>query len=366
MPKRSSIAVACAVAGGLIFSQRALVPAPKVSRAPISAIAGSVAALGAAPAFADEIGEAAQKLSLKSYPFLKEIDWNSYIFGIKPPGDAGPIAWLKAIDKAILMGAEMDSQLLKQAVLVHSNAIKNADANGMISLADYASINAAIGRIVASCPESVVMDVYNAFDAVLPKTIAPYLMSRVKAADAKASYDAFLEFKDVVKTHPIQPGAVGEPSVNAEKLSRIGDAALTLTDGSYKFMKEVDWTSDLFLKPLPGATAQKALKAVDKALMMGATMDPKLLKEAAMAHHKAIGGIDASTGVLKEADYTAINSAIGKLIASVPQSRTIDVFNSFKEITVPEVSNNLFASVNAADAVSAYSAFWQFKDVVAR
>merc|ERR1712153_21774 len=365
MPKRSSVVTACAAAGVVLFSQQAFVPAPQVNRrAQISAVAGSAAALGAAPAFADEIGDAAKKLSDASYPFLKEIDWSSYVYNVRP-GSGSAIDWLKAVDKAIVMGATMGSKLLKAAADAHVKAIKSMDGNLVTSKADYTAINAALGRTVASVPESVTMDVYNAFDKLVPATVPEYMMSKVNAGDAKAAYAAFIEFKDVVKAHPITPAAVGAPSVPAAKLSAIDAAASALSTASYPFMKEVDWTSDIFTKPLPSTSAKDVMKAVDKAIAMGAVMDPKLLKDAAEAHHKAIGSIDAK-GVTSAADYEAVNAALGKLIASVPQSKVVEVFNAFKALAGPNVPNNLFQTVNAGDAVSAYSAFWNFKDVVAR
>ena len=54
--------------------------------------------------------------------------------------------------------------------------------------------------MVASAGESKTMDVYNAFAGFnLGKDVGPYMMSKVNAADAKAAYSAFLEFKDAVK-----------------------------------------------------------------------------------------------------------------------------------------------------------------------
>ena len=65
--------------------QQAFVPAPRVNRrTQISAVAGSAAILGASPALADKIGDAATKLSDASYPFLKEIDWTSYVYNTRP------------------------------------------------------------------------------------------------------------------------------------------------------------------------------------------------------------------------------------------------------------------------------------------
>merc|ERR1712207_81135 len=69
-----------------------------------------------APAFADAIGDAAKTLSDKAYPFMKEVNWNSYAYLVKP-GSAPASDWVNAVDKAIVMGASMDSELLKKGVM---------------------------------------------------------------------------------------------------------------------------------------------------------------------------------------------------------------------------------------------------------
>merc|ERR1711870_109437 len=109
-------------------------------------------------------------------------------------------------------------------------------------------------------------------------------------------------------------------------------------------MGDVDWSSDLALKPSPVRSAQAVLKAIDKALVMGAAMDGAALKEAAMAHHKAIGSVDASL-VTSASDFEAINAGLGKAIASVPTSQVMDVYNTFGKIVNPVVPNYLFSSV---------------------
>merc|ERR1719382_2243779 len=93
----------------LALRHSAFVPPPASSMRPvlpISAAAGAVAALGGAPAFADEIGDAAKVLSQKAYPFMKEVNWNSGLYALKP-GSGDAIAWAKAIGKMIDMGAAM-------------------------------------------------------------------------------------------------------------------------------------------------------------------------------------------------------------------------------------------------------------------
>merc|ERR1712031_19530 len=116
-------------------------------------------------------------------------------------------------------------------------------------------------------------------------------------------------------------------------------------------------------KPLPGANVKDVLKAVDKAIVMGSSMDGNLLKAAAEAHHKAIGSIDGK-GVTSAADYEAVNAALGKVIASVPQSKVMDVYNAFAKVVPGTVPNKLFPMVNPLDAQAAAKAFYEFKDVV--
>merc|ERR1712060_311842 len=173
-------------------------------------------------------------------------------------------------------------------------------------------------------------DVYNAFSALTSGDVPPYLMSTVKEADAKKAYEALMTFKDVVKANPITPTAASTPAALSGKLGAIDAAAAKLSSASYPLIKSVPWDSDVFTKPLPGVTANQALKAIDKALVMGASMDGKLLQDAAMAHHKALGSMDAKL-VTTEGDYAAVLAGLGKLIASAPQGQVMDVFNSFSK-----------------------------------
>merc|ERR1712232_208725 len=132
-----------------------------------------------------------------------------------------------------------------------------------------------------------------AFSNLVSGDVPPFLMSTVNEADAKAAYAALLEFKDVVKAHPITPAAASTPAALSSKLGAIDGAASKLSSAAYPLIKDVDWSSDLALKPLPGVSPNQMLKAIDKALVMGASMDGQLLKEAAEAHHRAIGSVDA-------------------------------------------------------------------------
>jgi len=353
---------AVAIAAVCHLRQPAFVP-PPARRVASLAVPAIAAAAASAPAFADEIGDAAKKLSAAAYPLMKDIDWNSYAYLLKP-GSAGAGEWMQAIDKAIVMGASMDSELLKKGVMAHHKAVgATSEANPVLSQGDFEAINAALGRMIASVPESQVMDVYNAFSKLVSSDVPPYLMSTVKEADAKAAYAALMEFKDVVKAHPITPAAASTPAGLSGKLGAIDGAAGKLSAAAYPLIKDVDWTSDLATKPLPGVSPNQALKAIDKALVMGASMDGKLLKEAAEAHHRAIGSMDAKL-VTSASDFEAVNAALGKAIASVPTSQVMDVYNAFAKIVNPVVPNYLFSTVNPGDAQAAYSALLGFKDVV--
>merc|ERR1712226_1226342 len=134
-------------------------------------------------------------------------------------------------------------------------------------------------------------------------------------------YSAFLEFKDVVKSNQVSSASGGASAPSGDAISA---AAKKLSDASYPFPKGIDWNSDLYIKPLPGVTTQKALKA------------------GAKAHHKAIGSIDGS-GVTSASDYEAVNNAVGHMVASVPTSKVMDVYNAWAGILSPSVPNKLFS-----------------------
>ena len=56
-----------------------------------------------------------------------------------------------------------------------------------------------LGVYTTGVPQGKAQDVYNAFSGVVSPEVPKYLMSAVKADDAKAAYSALMEFKDVVK-----------------------------------------------------------------------------------------------------------------------------------------------------------------------
>jgi len=89
------------------------------------------------------------------------------------------------------------------------------------------------------------------------------------------------------------------------------------------------------------------------------------LKAAAEAHHKAIGSIQGVNGVTSRGDWDAVNAALGRVIASVPKAKVMDVYNAVSDITDPGVPAYMKSLVNGADAEKVYKGFLEFKDVVA-
>jgi len=349
-----------ALVATLCFKTTVFVSGPhKRLAAPVAA--ASMATMFAPAAFADEIGDAAKKLGDASYAFAKEVDWNNGIF-LQAPGKLQPLQALNAIDKMIVMGAAADPKLLKAAAAAHHKAIGSiSGANGVTSQADWDAVNAALGRVIASVPKPMVMDVYDSVKAITDPEVPAYMKSLVNGADAEKAYAGFLAFKDVVQKNQVISAASPASLASGDAIS---EAAKKLSEQSYPFLKEVNWLSDIYLKPLPGVTADKALKAIDKLIVMGAAADGKALSAAAAAHHQAISHIDGK-GVPTLADYEAVNSALGHVIASVPKNTVMDVYNSFAGLVDSSVPNNMFNSVNGLDAYAAAKAFYDFKDVVA-
>merc|ERR1712087_135425 len=142
----------------------------------------------------------------------------------------------------------------------------------------------------------------------------------------------------------------------------IGDAAGKLSKAAYPFMKEVPWNSYLYSTSPGSKDAVAWAKAIGKMIDMGAAMDTKLLKAGAEAHHAAIGGLSAN-GLCAEGKLTAILAGIGRMIASVPEAKVMDVYSSVGALVDPNVPAYLMSTVKEADAKAAYAALVDFAGV---
>jgi len=143
---------------------------------------------------------------------------------------------------------------------------------------------------------------------------------------------------------------------------KIDDAAAKLSSAAYPFLKEVNWQNDYFAS-LPGASPAAAAKAIAKTLEMGAAMDGAAVKAGVKAHSDAIGAIDKD-GVTSKAAFQKINAALGHMIASAGEEKTMAVYNAWKDLVPPNAPAYLKSTVNGNDAETAYRALMEFKDVV--
>ena len=144
---------------------------------------------------------------------------------------------------------------------------------------------------------------------------------------------------------------------------KIDDAAKKLSEASYPFLKEIDWRSDVFAK-VPTQNPAAVMKAIDKMIVMGNAMDSAALKAGGDAHHKGIMSMDSGL-VTSLADYTAMNAAIGHMVASAGEAKTMDVYNSIASFNLGnDIGPYMMSKVQAEDAKAAYSAFLEFKDAV--
>merc|ERR1712146_827128 len=123
-------------------------------------------------------------------------------------------------------------------------------------------------------------DVYNSVKDITDPGVPAYMKSLVNGADAEKAYSAFLEFKDVVKKNQVSsPG----PAASVPSGDSIGAAAKKLSDASYPFLQDIDWLSDIYIKPLPGTSPNQVMKALDKTFVMASAANGNALKAAAEA-----------------------------------------------------------------------------------
>jgi hypothetical protein len=218
--------------------------------------------------------------------------------------------------------------------------------------------------MIASVPESKTMAVYDAVSKLVDPKVPEYLMSKVKADEAKKAYEALIKFTEVVKANPISPSATAT-TISGGAATAIEGAASKLSSAAYPFMQGVDWKDDVYSKPVPQMSAQRTMRAIDKMIVLGAEMDGSALQEAAKAHVKAIEGMDAN-GVLTQKDFEAVLAGLGKSISSVPRASVMSVFNEMNNLVGNSgMANYLYSKQDPAKAVTAYSALIEFKDAVA-
>ena len=334
-------------------------------------MAAAPALLSAAPAaWADGIADASAKFSEAAYPVAQKIDWGNSQAIAKYLAQASakdPKGIALAVDKLLEVGLTMDPALVKTAVQVHEKAIKGALGNkGLVaSKADFAAVNEALARMIASADREKFFYLLSAFPG--NKELQMKLFSENNPAQAKAAYEAFLKLTNVVReasTNGATPfntaAATGGP---------IGDAAAKFSEASYPLMSKIDWGNTPAISSFIADTSAKDPKvvaeAVAKTLEVGAAMDMKLVGAAVAAHDKAIDNALQTPGfVATKADWAAVNDALARLIGSTDPAKFKALLTAFPGNA--DLQTALFAANNAGDAKAAYETFVALTDAVKR
>ena len=97
------------------------------------------------------------------------------------------------------------------------------------------------------------MAVYDSVKAITEPGAPAYMKSLVNGPDAEKAYST----KDSWSSSIVKKNQVAMASAPAVVPfgDKIGEAAKALSDASYPFMKDIDWPSDIYLKPLLRADA---------------------------------------------------------------------------------------------------------------
>merc|ERR1740129_2306783 len=267
-------------------------------------MAAAPALLSAAPAaWADGIADASKKFSDAAYPVAQKIDWGNTptIAKYLAQGAASdPKGIAAAVDKLLEAGLTMDPALVNAAVKAHETAIRGAmdKPNLVASRADFAAVNEALARMIASADKEKFFYLLSAFPG--NKELQMKLFSQNNEAQAKAAYEGFMKLTDAVRaasTNGATPfdttAATGGP---------IGDAAAKFSEASYPLMSKIDWGNTPAISSFIAETSAKDPKgvaeAVAKTLEVGAAMDMKLVGAAVAAHDKAIDSALQNPGLV--------------------------------------------------------------------
>ncbi|CAE7870499.1 unnamed protein product, partial [Symbiodinium necroappetens] len=269
------------------------VPAPQSNnRLPAAAAVAAPALLAGAPAaFADAIGDAAAKFSDATYPIAEKINWgNTPIISsyFATESARNPKAVAGAVDKLLESGLTMDPALIKAAVAAHDKALKSAASNPnlMTSKADFAAVNEALARMIASANKDKFYKLLDAFPD--NKQLQMDLYNQNDKAKAQAAYQAFKDLTSAVK-------AASTNGANALKVEPvtggpIGDAAAKFSEATYPLMAKIDWGNSQqiakYLSEVSAKSPKATAQAFEKVLESGLTMDPKLIQAAVAAHDK--------------------------------------------------------------------------------
>jgi len=363
--------------GGVAFlasKREAFLPAPGASTSlrragMVAAPAAGMMALAPA-AFADQISDASAKFADAAYPIAQKINWGNtpeIARYIAEESAKNPKGVSVAVDKLLEAGLTMDPALVNAAVKAHETAIRGAidKPNLVASKADFAAVNEALARMIASADKEKFFYMLTAFPD--NKELQMKLFGRNDAGQAKKAYDAFVGLTDAVRGASTNGATPFE--TKAATGGAIGDASAKFADASYGLMSKIDWGNTPLISKYISEVSSKNPKAVAKAiadtLEIGASMDPKLVGAAVAAHDVALDNAINSPGlVASKADWAAINDALARVIGSTDPAKFKALLTAFPGN--PDLQMALFAANNAGDAKAAYDTFVALTDAVKR
>ena len=368
MSRSGSVKVLLGLLALLSFKVWVFVPTP--SRLPAAAVAGTALLGGAPAAFADAIGDAAAKFSEATYPIAQKIDWGntpiiSNYFATESARNPKSVA--KAVDELLESGLTMDPKLIKEAVAAHDKALKSAasDPNLVASKEDFAAVNEAIARMIASANKDKFYKLLDAFPD--NKQLQMDLYNQNDKIQAQSAFQAFKDLTAAVKAASTN-GAQALP-VTPETGGPIGQAAAKFSEATYPLAAKIDWGNTQQITKYISEVSAKNPKAVaaafDKVLESGLTMDPKLIQAAVAAHEKAIDSAITNPGLMtSKADWAAVNEALARMIASADPGQFRALLNAFPQNA--DLQMALFAANNPDDAKAAYETFVALTEAVKR
>ena len=294
MARSGSMAVpALLLLGVLAFlSSRspAFVPPPSIqgSKSLCSKVAASSAGpalLAAAPAaFADAIADASKKFSDAAYPVAEKFDWggsSAIAKYIAQESAKNPKATAKAVVKLLEAGLTMDPKLVYAAVAAHDKALDSAVSNPNLvaSQADFAAVNEALARMIASADKEQFFYLLSSFPE--NKELQMKFLAGNNLGDAQAAYGAFVGLTDAVRAASTNGAAA--PVVAAASGGPIGDAAAKFSDATYPIMQKIDWGNtpliSKYIAEASATTPKMMAEAFDKSLRLAFRWTQSLLPQ---------------------------------------------------------------------------------------
>ena len=136
---------------------------------------------------------------------MRGVDGMDSLYAKPPPGKSAQEV-LRAVNRMILMGAEMDWPALQEAARAHVTAIKS-----VLSQDSFTAVLTGLGKAISSVPKGSVMNVYNEMARIAGTNsgIPAYLFAKQNPTDAKAAYSALIEFTDTVKSAQPETASTG-------------------------------------------------------------------------------------------------------------------------------------------------------------